>query len=125
MAITNLVTNYTTVDQGSQIAYGTFQLTGNYGTGVSNGEVFDLTKIYYQGLGLQASPSTPAYLEFDETPVAGTVPTGYIPIWAPGSLLTNGQLVLMNGLAQYTPGSAYSAGLLATTFTFFVTIATV
>jgi len=117
---------YTTVDQGAQIMIGTVTLSGTYGTASSNGDVFNVGSLFYQGLGIMANPANPIYLDFAETPAAGAVPTGYIPGYAPSASSFNlGQFTLMNGLAQYTPGSAYSAALLATSFTFYLFIPSV
>lgn len=111
---------YITVDQGAQVMTGTVTLTGNYGTASSNGEVFNITTLAYQGLPLQISPGTTPFVEFFETPLAGAVPTGYNPGYAYGATPATAQFTLMNGLTQYTPGSAYSAVLLATTFSFVI-----
>jgi hypothetical protein len=117
---------YTTVDQGAQIMIGTVTLTGNYGTASSNGDVFNVGSLFYQGLGIQANPANPIYLDFAETPAAGSVPSGYIPGYAPSPTSFNlGNFTLMNGLSQYTPGSAYNAAQLATSFTFFLFIPSV
>lgn len=117
---------YTTVDQGGQIMIGTVTLTGNYGTASSNGDVFNIGSLFYQGLGVQANPANPIFLDFSETPASGSVPTGYIPGYAPSTSSFNlGQFTLMNGLTQYTPGSAYSAALLATSFSFYLFIPSV
>lgn len=117
---------YTTVDQGGQIMIGTVTLTGNYGTASSNGDVFNIGSLFYQGLGIQANSANPIFLDFSETPAAGSVPTGYIPGYAPSASSFNlGQFTLMNGLTQYTPGSAYSAALLATSFSFYLFIPSV
>lgn len=123
MALTATVTNLT-VDQGAQVMTGIVTLSGNYGTASSNGEVFNITALAYQGLGLQISPGTVPFVEFFETPQAGSVPTGYNPGYAYGSNPALAQFTLMNGLSQYTPGSAYNAGLLATTFSFVLLCAT-
>lgn len=119
MAIT-VTASYTSVDQGAQVLTGTVKLTGNYGTSTSHGEIFDLSQIAYQGLGLQVSPGVIPLVEFFETVPAGTLPSGYNFLYCPGTTLQTCQLAVMNGLSEYTEASAYNAALLGTTISFLV-----
>ena len=91
------------------IAEGTVALTGNYGGGATHGDTLNLTQL---GDALKTS-NLPTQVEVWEAPPAGTNPTGYQFIFCPGTTLANGVLNISNNLAEYTEGSAYSAGLLA------------
>lgn len=114
------VATYTTVDQGAQIMTGTLTFTGNYGTSTSHGEVFDLSQLAYQKLGLQVSPGVIPLCEFFETVPAGTLPSGYNFLYCPGTTIQTCQIAILNGLSEYTEGSAYNAALLATTVSFLI-----
>ena len=117
MAIAVTVT-YTTVDQGAQVLTGNITFSGNYGSASSNGEVFDLSQLAYQKLGLQISPGVIPLVEFFETVAAGSVPSGYNFLYCPGTTIQTCQLSILNGLSQITPGAAYPAAILATTVSF-------
>ena len=103
---TDIIPNPIDVSQNQFVVDLNITLTGNYGTGASNGDTLALG-----GLGI---PSTlpPILVEIYEAPAAGTVPNGYIFNYNPGTTINNGVMTLMNNLAQYTPGSAYSGALL-------------
>lgn len=119
MAITAVAT-YTSVDAGAQIMTGTLTFSGNYGSATSHGEIFDLSALAYQKLGLQVSPGIIPLCEFFETVLAGTLPSGYNFLYCPGTTLQTCQLAVMNGTTEYTEGSAYNAALLATSVSFLI-----
>lgn len=117
---TILTATYTTVDQGAQVMTGTLTFTGNYGTATSHGDVVNLATLAYQGLGLQVSPGVVPLMEFFETVPAGSLPSGYNFLYCPGTTLATSQIAIMNGLSEYTEGSAYNAALLGTTVSFLI-----
>ncbi len=79
----------------------TVVLTGNYGSGASNGDTLDLTPLMAQ------SSQLPTWVEIGEYPVAGTAPTGYQFGYAPGTTIANGKLTIMG--AAGTPAGTISA----------------
>lgn len=105
---TDIIPNSIDVSQNQFVVDINIVLTGNYGTGASNGDTLALG-------GLPGVPSdlVPILVEIYEAPPAGTAPNGYIFNYNPGTTINNGVMTIMNNLNQYTPGSAYSGGLLA------------
>lgn len=113
-----VTTTYTTVDQGAQVLTGIVTFSGNYGTSTSHGEIFDLSQLAYQKLGLQISPGIIPIVEFFETVPAGSLPSGYNFLYCPGTTIQTCQLAIMNGLSEITEGAAYPAAILTTTVSF-------
>ncbi len=98
------------------IVYFTVPLTGNYGGGATHGDVLNLTQLQ----DLLKSSQLPLQVELWEAPPAGTAPSGYGYVFAPGTTQANGQLVVLAGPAalsgpasEYPEGTAYNAALLA------------
>lgn len=96
-----------------QIVEGTLTLSANYGTGSSHGDAMDL------GANIVKSQQVPRRVEIFEEPAAGSAPLGYTYIYAAGTTIHNGQLVVLGtpatgaattGLTEFTQGSAYSGG---------------
>jgi len=93
---------------------GTLTLSGNYGGGATHGDTMDLT-------GVCPTDQVPNRVEIFEAPTAGNAPTGYVFVYAPGTKISNGLLVVMQGqgsaapLLEITEGSAYPAALTAAT----------
>ena len=83
----------------------TVTLTGNYGTGSSNGDTLDLTPLAVQ------SSQLPIWVQFGEYPAAGTAPTGYQFGYAPGTTIANGKLTIVGGAG--TPAGTIGAHTLA------------
>ncbi len=120
------------VDQGSIYMIGTITVSGNYGTSTSHGDAFNPLALMFMGMQLMAQPGCyPAptnsagggafpVMQFTvaEVVAAGSVPTGDIFLFSPGSQVSNSVLTLMVGQTEYTAGSAYSAALLATSWSF-------
>ena len=81
---------------------GTIVLSGDYGTGSSQGDVLDFATL--------AIPinSVPTFVEITEAPPAGTAPVGDSFLFAPGTTQANGNLVIVGN----TEGAAYTSGQL-------------
>ena len=90
-----------------QAVRGSFVLSGNYGGASTHGDTVNFSTVY----GIQ-SRSRPIKVEVFEAPNAGTLPTGYIFTYCPGSNATNGVLNIMTAIGtELTQASAYAAGL--------------
>ena len=99
------------IDEGESCFYVTFTfvLTGNYGTGASHGDTLNFNTLPIP------SSSIPFWVDIFEMPTAGTAPNGYVFGYASGTVAPtrdSGVMTIFNNLGEYTPGSAYSAGLL-------------
>ncbi len=95
----------------------TVTLTGDYGGAATHGDTLNL-----QSLGdALKSTALPNWVEFIETPPAGTAPSGWTFGYVPGTTQANGLLTVMGGTGaaagdpptEYPEGTAYSASLLA------------
>lgn len=76
--------------RNSLIVEGTLTLTGNYGTAASHGDV-----INFGVSGFPATSYPPKAVEIEEYIVAGVAPTGFRYIYAFGTTLENGQLIIL------------------------------
>ena len=102
-----------TVDQNQLIVDVFITLSGNYGTGASNGDILS-----FANTNFIQSRRVPIWVDIYEEPLAGNAPSGYTFVWAVGTTQANGQLIVLQGgaavsspQAQYTQGSAYSGAL--------------
>lgn len=111
MAATVTITDWDFGERHFEI-YGTITLTGNYGTAGSHGDTLSFLN------DIVKSNQAPVVVEINEAPPAGTAANGYIFTYNPGTSQNTGVLQILNNLAEYTPGSAYSPGLLAATIVF-------
>jgi len=111
MAITNVLQKLLAVNDSTeqyQIVRGQLKLTGNYGGAATHGDTVTFSNVY----GIQ-SRQIPVHIDIYEAPPAGTLPTGYIFWYCPGTTQNNGVLNIMSGPAsEYSQGSAYNAALL-------------
>lgn len=111
MTVATLTTGLAQTDttQATQVVRGKIALSGNYGGGATHGDVLNLA-LY----GVQSN-YPPLEVRIYEMPPAGTAPTGYEFGYALGADPTSGLLTIIDPTtrAEYTQGSAYSAGLLA------------
>ena len=107
----------TQVDAGEMmnvVVTGQLTLSGNYGPGINgHGDIIDWSKVP----GIPSS-AIPLIVDIAENPPAGTAPNGYIFQFCPGTTPANGVITVFNNLAEYTPNSAYNAGLLAASIVF-------
>lgn len=89
-------------------------LSGNYSPASVNGDVLNLIN------ALIPSGRTPTKVIISEEPPAGTAPTGYHFLYAPGGDLSSGKLVVLVGTAgadaQITQNAAYPGALTGTTY---------
>jgi hypothetical protein len=112
IAITNVQ-----VDSGDQVSVeitGNLVLTGNYGPGITgHGDI-----INWSAIPQIPSNAIPIFVDILEAPAAGTAPNGYIFQFCPGTTPANGVITVFNNLNEYTPNSAYNAGLLAAVIKF-------
>ena len=94
-------------DISVQQVRGVFTLSGNYGGAATHGDTVNFSSVY----GIQ-SRSKPIKVEVYEAPAAGTVPTGYIFTYCPGSNATNGVLNICTAIGtELAQASAYAAAL--------------
>lgn len=93
------------ITQGTQVLRVQIQLSGNYGTSTSHGDILALN-LY----GAQ-STNVLSYV-INEMPAAGTAPSGAQWGYAKGSNLSNGKLTAMTANAtELAQGSAYTAAM--------------
>jgi hypothetical protein len=92
------------------LVYFNITLTGNY---VANGDTLNLQQLQ----DLAKSSQLPLYVDIWEAPPAGTAPSGYSYLFAPGTTQLNGVLLVLQGGAAVSspqgqfPAGAYNAGL--------------
>lgn len=103
------------VTQNQIVAKFQITLSGSYSVGSVNGDTLSLTD------GRLPSTRVPSRVIIQEEPPAGTAPTGYHFLYAPGTDPTNGKLVVLQGAnaapdAQITQNSAYPGALTGTTY---------
>ena len=117
VAVISISPNCPPVDntQNLLIVAGTLTLSGNYGTSGSHGDVINFTNT---GDFIKSS-QPPERVEIFENPAAGSAFLGYGYIYAQGTTMANGQLMIQGtpaaggaevGATEYTQGAAYSAG---------------
>ena len=102
MAVTPVAT-FISVDAYTVTVFGTFTLSGNYGTSSSNGDTLNLSNLFYQGLQ-GPSNQVPIEVRISEAPAAGTAASGYLPGFAPGTTQANGVLTLIQRNKPVYPG---------------------
>ena len=78
-------------------------LAGSY-PGTAAGDTLDLS-------GIVPSNSAPVYVDIQELPPAGTLASGVVWKFAPGTTQANGVLAIGSNLTEYTQASSYSAAL--------------
>lgn len=113
MAVAITILQIDTSEQ-NVVVTGNFVLTGNYGPGINgHGDI-----VNWATVPQIPSNAIPFMVDIVEAPAAGTAPNGYIFQFCPGTTPANGVMTVFNNLAEYTPNSAYSAGLLAAVIVF-------
>jgi hypothetical protein len=94
-------------DNSVQHVRGSFTLSGNYGGSSTHGDTVNFSSVY----GIQ-SRSKPLKVEVYEAPNKGTLPTGYIFTYCPGTSAADGVLNICTAIGtELTQASAYAAGL--------------
>jgi hypothetical protein len=95
------------------IVEGTITLSANYGVAAGHGDIVDFT-----GQDQIKTGQVPRRVEIFEDQGAGVAPLGYSFLYAHGTDLNNGKLVVLNqataaaktGMVEFTQGDAYSTG---------------
>lgn len=109
-ALLQIISNPDTTER-ELIVDGTLTFSGNYPNfGDTMNLAFDQVK----------TQSLPTKVEIYEMPAAGTAPSGYVYVYAIGTTLANGKVVIMESADQTAPGAvplaqlpaeAYPAGI--------------